>query len=190
MNQIVPLFLAFLLWSCTDRQQSHAFDNDYVDEIDFAGADTLFRIPSGAAEPEAAFCYVNQRGDTIVPYGRYAYSFTDTIVTYGIVMESSESGSDLVAINQQGQRLYEVYRFDNGPDYVEEGLFRILRNGQTGFADTTGKIVIDPQFGCAYPFSGGKAKVAYDCDLIADGDHMRMESDSWFYIDKTGQRLK
>lgn len=185
----MTLFLAFLLWSCTDRQPSHRFDKDYVDDLTFASPDTLFRIPVDTYEPGADFGYVNQRGDTVVPYGRFLHSFTDTILTYGIVTESSESGFELVGINQKGQRLYEVYLFDNGPDYVEEGMFRILRNGKTGFADTTGNIVIEPQFGCAFPFSGGKAKVAYDCTLVAAGEHTTMQSESWFYIDKQGRRM-
>ncbi len=189
MNQIVSLFLVFLLGSCTDRQQSQPFERDYVDDIAFASPDTLFRVPAGAYEPGADFGYIDQRGDTVIPYGRYAYSFTDTITTYGIVMESSETGSELVGINQKGQRLYEVYWFDNGPDYLEEGMFRIRRNGKTGFADATGKIAIEPQFGCAYPFSDGKAKVAYECTLTAEGDHTAMQSESWFYIDKQGRRI-
>lgn len=189
MNQIVSLILAFLLCSCADRQQNHRLDKDYVDDIDFASPDTLFRVPAGAYEPGADFGYVDQRGDTVIPYGRFAYSFTDTILTYGIVMESSESGSELVCINQKGQRLYEVYLFDNGPDYLEEGMFRIRRNGKTGFADATGKVVIEPQFGCAYPFSDGKAKVAYDCTLATEAEHTTMQSESWFYIDKQGRRI-
>ena len=189
MNQIVSLFLVFLLWSCADRPANHLPEKSYVDVVDFAGSDTLFRIPAGEYEPGADFCYVDQRGDTIVPYGQFSYSFTDTIVTFGIVMESAETGPELVGINQKGQRLYEVYLFDNGPDYVEEGMFRIKRNGKTGFADTAGQIVIAPQFECAYPFSGGKAKVAYDCTLTTEADHTDMKSESRFYIDQQGRKI-
>ncbi len=134
--------------------------------------------------------YVNQKGDTILPVGKYSHCFSDTIRTFGIVVEEGNSASDLIGIDQAGNRLYEIYWFDNGPDYVEEGLFRILRNGKIGFADTTGRVVIEPQFACATSFAQGKAKVTFECELVSDpgDDHKRMESDSWFFVDRGGRK--
>lgn len=57
-------------------------------------------------------------------------------------------------------RHYATYQFDNGDDYVSEGLYRIVdRKGHIGYADETGKTVIRPRFAFGYPFEGGKAKV-------------------------------
>lgn len=55
---------------------------------------------------------------------------------------------------------YEAFQYDNGDDYVSEGLYRIVdRKGRIGYADETGKTVIRPRFAFGYPFEGGKAKV-------------------------------
>lgn len=59
-------------------------------------------------------------------------------------------------------RNFYVVECDNGPDYVKEGLFRIMdEKGLMGFADSSGHIIITPQFKFAYPFEGGKAKVTF-----------------------------
>jgi hypothetical protein len=190
MKKNLNIFCLFVIFACSNGQLPDQVESAYFDIEDFSPTDTLFRVAPKEYELGAPFCYVNQQGDTIIPYGRFVQSFSDTIVTYGIVVEKTEDKFDLIGINQKGQRLYDVHWFDNGPDYLEEGLFRILRNGKTGFADSTGKIVIEPQFDCAFPFSNGRAKVAYDCAFEKDLDHITMKSDHWIFIDKTGKEIR
>lgn len=191
MNNILTLLTLLLLFSCNDRvaseQEPPPPDRTYIDPVDTPG-DTLFRTPGDSYMLGEPFAYVNQRGDTIVPLGSFAVSFTDTIISFGIVLED-EGQPELIAINPRGERLYEVYLYDNGPDYLSEGLFRILRNEKIGYADADGRIVIPPQYACAHPFAGGRAQVALDCVLVDDGEHQRMRSDNWFYIDKQGRKM-
>ena len=53
----------------------------------------------------------------------------------------------------QARNFFYVVECDNGPDYVKEGLFRIMdEKGLMGFADSSGHIIITPQFKFAYPF--------------------------------------
>ena len=48
------------------------------------------------------------------------------------------------------------FRYDNGPDYVREGLYRIVDDrGRMGYADESGRVVIAPRFAFAHPFEGG-----------------------------------
>jgi hypothetical protein len=130
--------------------------------------------------------YLNPQGDTIIPFNKYLACFTDTFKTSAIVANSKT----IVAIDRQEKVLYEVFLYDNGPDYPAEGLFRIVQNNKIGFADAlTGKIVIQPQFTCAYPFEGGKAKVSNNCTIKPEGEHSLWISDTWDYIDKTGKVL-
>jgi len=83
-----------------------------------------------------------------------------------------------------------VFPFDNGPDYTSDGLFRILAKNRIGYADSsTGKIIINPQFECAWPFERGIAKVSIDCQKRADGEHSTWSSDRWYYIDKSGRKV-
>lgn len=127
--------------------------------------------------------YVNSIGDTIIYFGQYYYCYTDTIKDYGIVLDTN---GHYKAIDNQGNYLYDVKWFDNGPDEVSEGLFRIILNGKTGYANEKGQIVIEPQYECTTPFKNGKARVTYKCNLMDSGEHKVMTSDSWFYIDKKG----
>jgi hypothetical protein len=90
--------------------------------------------------------------------------------------------------NRKKKTLYEVFPFDNGPDYPSEGLIRVVKNGKIGYANAkTYTLVIAPQFDCAFPFENGKAKVSYHCRTIKDGEHNIWTSDSWQYVDKKGK---
>ena len=129
--------------------------------------------------------YKNQGGDIVIPPGKYLRCFTDTFRTYAIV---AKPNSGFVAIDRQENVLYEVYPFDNGPDYTSEGLFRIVENNKIGYADSlTGKVVIKPQFDCALPFENGLAQVSNDCKTLTDGEHSSWINDHWYYIDKRGK---
>lgn len=102
-------------------------------------------------------CYLNERGDTIVPYGKYRYCQTDTIKKIGFAYENKPKDARIICINDAGKELFYVFKYDNGPDYIQEGLFRIMNeDGLVGFADSLGNVIIEPQFKFAYPFKGGK----------------------------------
>lgn len=88
-------------------------------------------------------------------------------------------------------RHYAAFQYDNGDDYVSEGLYRIVdRKGRIGYADETGKTVIRPRFAFGYPFEGGKAKVTDSGERKevagSGGEHWYWESDDWYYIDRNG----
>jgi WG containing repeat len=131
--------------------------------------------------------YKNLKGDVIIPLGKYSMCLTDTFRTYAIVNTAHKS---FVAIDRQENILYQVFPFDNGPDYTSDGLFRVLIKNKIGYADSsTGKIVISPQFECAWPFEHGIAKVSVDCSMHSDGEHTTWLSDSWHYINKAGEKV-
>lgn len=139
-------------------------------------------------------CYLNERGDTIVPYGKYRYCQTDTIKKIGFVYENKPKDARIICINDAGKELFYVFKYDNGPDYIQEGLFRIMNeDGLVGFADSLGNVIIEPQFKFAYPFKGGKTKVTLKGErkvvLESDGEKHYWESETWFYIDKKNRRL-
>lgn len=136
-------------------------------------------------------CYLNERGDTIIPYGKYRFCQTDTIRNIGFVYEN-ESNAKIVCINVKGRKLFNVFKYDNGADYVREGLFRITDDkGLIGFADTLGNIIIKPQFKFAFPFENGKAKVTFSGESKevpdSNGEKHYWDSSQWFYINKNGK---
>ena len=132
--------------------------------------------------------YKNSKGDIVIALGKYEMCFTDTLKTYAIVVKPNFR---IVAIDRKETILYEVFPFDNGPDYPSDGLFRIIENSKIGYADSlTGKVVIKTQFDCACPFENGVAMVSNDCTTQVEGEHSSWVSDHWFYIDKTGKEVE
>src|ERR1035437_2341482 len=62
-----------------------------------------------------------------------------------------------IAINKKDSLVLSPYIFDNGPDYVQEGLFRFVENNKIGYSNLKGQQIIPAQFDFASPFSGGLA---------------------------------
>jgi hypothetical protein len=142
-------------------------------------------------------CYLNNKGDTIIPYNRgYLYVGWKEIGRLGLV-KARKDGLMWTAINNQGKKLFKVFGlYDFSPDFVSEGKFRIVEGkqdegGLVGFADTLGVVRIKPQFKAATPFHFGKAKVTMTGKLDrSDPEMPEWKSDDWFYIDENGKRIE
>lgn len=85
---------------------------------------------------------------------------------------------------------YPPFDFDNGGDYVSDGMMRIIDDkGRFGYADSTGHTVIIPRFAFGFPFEGGRAKVTDSGHEVREGEHSRWVSKKWYYIDKSGCKV-
>jgi hypothetical protein len=153
--------------------QNKAFTNDFL-------------VKNSVGENGKYYGYVNQNGVEIVPVGKYLFCFEDTIRTFGAVMTKDKV---CMGIDKNGKELYEIYFYDNGPDYLVDNRFRIIQNGKIGYANELGEIIIKPQFECADGFENGKARVTNDCESKQDGEYTSLESDSWFFINTKGEKL-
>lgn len=92
--------------------------------------------------------------------------------------------------DERYRKRYPAFQFDNGDDYVVEGMYRIVdHQGRIGYADETGATIITPRFKFAHPFQNGKAKVTDSGEKIPDGEHYFWNSPNWYYIDKTGRKI-
>lgn len=90
---------------------------------------------------------------------------------------------------------YRPYQFDNGDDYVSDGLYRIVDSrGRIGYAAPDGTVAIKPRFAFGYPFAQGRARVTDSgCpDTVpgSGGEYHVWISDSWYWIDKSGSPLQ
>jgi hypothetical protein len=130
--------------------------------------------------------YVNSKGDTVIHPGKYPMCFTEKFDKFAIV--STNDG--IVGIDRKENILFNVFVFDNGPDYPSNGLFRIIKDGKIGYADLNGKIIIQPKYDCAYPFKNGKAKVGIGCKSQTTGEHSSWVGGKWYTIDKKGNTVK
>ena len=180
------------LFSCKGTQSVDIKTKEYSD-VDSIYTDYLVKFSDEIdSSNEKSYGYRNLNGKTIIPQGKYNYCFTDTFKNFAFIFDDKLTNSKVVAIDRNENILFDAYMFDNGPDWLEDGLFRIVRNGKIGYADCNGVIVIEPKFECANQFENGIARVALDCKLVkdkSDSEHSRMESNSWFYIDKKGNKI-
>ncbi len=120
--------------------------------------------------------------------GKYDDTPVDTRLVLPVVFKISD-------YDERQRKTYPAYQFDNGDDYVEDGMQRIIdENGRIGYADESGRTVITPRFKCAFPFENGKAKVADYGETKevpgSGGEYHYWESDGWYYIDKTGRKIE
>lgn len=189
---VTLLVLIAVLFSLHDTQNTpntSDFSKKYTDLTGAIPNDYLVAISTDSlAELGSPTGFVTTTGDTIIPIGKYSHCWTDTLKTFAIVADTKETQGDIVAIDRNENILFDVYLFDNWPDEPSEGLFRVIRNGKIGYANTHGFIQIPCAFECAFPFENGKAKVTYHCELLKD-EHSIANSNEWFYIDYKGNKV-
>lgn len=101
--------------------------------------------------------FKNSAGAVVIPATyRFAYEFGT-----GGIAAAVDGTTPFVFIDSAGKVIAKAYAYDNGPDYFQDGLARIVDpRGKIGFIDNRGKIVITPQFDDAASFCHGKAEVA------------------------------
>lgn len=109
----------------------------------------------------ATYGYKNGAGEVVIaPRFGFAYEFGAGGVAAAVERPEDEAGqARFWFIDPSGKPLAEAYAFDNGPDYFQEGMARIVDGGKVGFIDRTGAIVIAPQFVEARSFCHGQASV-------------------------------
>lgn len=184
------LFLLLIGCNSSLPEKENTIQKDYATLIDASSADKLIPITKeGILKFGVPCAFINNLGDTVIPFGRFSVFETDTLVTYTFVKDDEKG---VVGINRKGEILFDAFiHGDVQLDQYSEGLVRILQNDKIGYADITGKIIIKPKYKYALPFINGKAKVANDCEEIIDeNDHSKWESNSWFYINKNGEKIK
>jgi hypothetical protein len=119
--------------------------------------------------------FKDSNGKIIIP-AKYAYSFTDTLNFAAIV--SSRDYKSITAINHRDSVLFEVFNYDNRPDYIEEGLFRFVENKKIGFANKEFKKIIPAQFDYAAPFEEGIAFFKMGGEKKQEGEHFYWANES------------
>ena len=128
---------------------------------------------------------------------RYHMVYTDTLCRMATVMTTEW---EVICIDRHDNILCRPFIFDNGPDYVSEGVFRIVENGKMGFADTNGNIVIPAVFDFVAPFGEGVEELKEEgvAGYVMGGYRHYLPGDEYWtwaggyesgYINHTGQRF-
>jgi len=97
---------------------------------------------------------------------KYLATYTDKLCHMAMVLDAEKGW---IGIDKNDQILVVPYIYDNGPDYPEEGLFRVVANNKIGFADSTGKQLIPAQFDFVTPFRDGYAIYYIGGEKIYEG---------------------
>jgi hypothetical protein len=135
-------------------------------------------------EVSESCAYVDANGKMMIDCNKYLLCFSETFDNYAIVLNQDK---EMIAINKEEEVLYQVFVYDNGPDYPSDGYFRIIQDGKIGYADAqTGEIKIKPQYAAAKPFENQYAPVCPNCELVKEEDHSFWGNGKWGLIDKTG----
>lgn len=199
-NQITLLIISLMgICSCQQQPKEEPIYYEYCDRQawDTISEGILLAIgKEGYLRWGQSVAYVDLNGDTIIPFGKYAYLGSDTLLHVANVLEYSGDSSHgkwrWLAIDRNQHELYEVVSYDIAPDPVKEGLVRAKRNGKMGFANRYGQIVIPCKYEYVQWFENGVAVVTHEARIAKDkyDDHAHAESDHWFYIDKKGRRVE
>lgn len=129
--------------------------------------------------------YKNRRGEIVIPA---RFRIAGDFAKNDLAPVLDETG--WCYINKKGAVVIRSpFIFDNGADYFKEGLVRIVSSqDKFGFADASGKTVIEPQFDYAQSFSEGVAAVCIECRKEkADAEHSYMTGGRWGYVNRLGR---
>ena len=144
-----------------------------------------FRDTTKAGEP---FGYKNKKGKVVFP-AKYIAVYTQKFYTSAMVLDEGE----WIAIDRKGKVILKPFIFDNGPDYIKEGLFRFVENGKMGFADIHCKKIIPATFDFVEPFNEGLAQYTMGGKKVYEN-----AGEYWIwkggyetgYINKIGKKVK
>lgn len=131
--------------------------------------------------------YKNTTGEVVIK-AEFIYTYTDTFYFMAIVLKNGE----WLGIDREQKIILKPFIYDNGPDYIEEGLFRFVENEKIGFATIDGEKIIEAKYDFASPFENGLSEYTL-------GGHKEYENggEYWFwtggyengFMNKTGQKF-
>ena len=83
-------------------------------------------------------------------------------------------------------RVVRTHFYDNGADYFEEGLTRMISSNKFGYMNKDLKTVIIPKYDFAFPFRNGHAIVCNQCKAEYTDDHRKVAGGNWGVINRNG----
>jgi hypothetical protein len=196
-NYAICIGIALLIFSsCRQNIKREITDYKYYDiqYSDTMSSDSLIAVTDEEfLQFGSRVAYISLNGDTVIPFGHFAYFGTDTLVHFATVFEQLNDSAlgRQIAIDKNQNILFDLVMFDNGPESFHDGLLRVLRNGKMGYANRFGQIVIPCIYDYAKWFDNGQAEVTFKAKEYLDmEEHRRVESDEWFKIDRKGNKIE
>ena len=175
------LLLVAALWNSCHRAETPACDK------------TLTLLSFEDTTLVCGWGFKDQQGQVVIP-PQYCAVFQDAFVdriacVVDARQKTVEGRNRLIAIDKCNNFVLEPFQFDNGPDYVREGVFRFWKDGKIGFADKDGNTVIPPQFDFAGPFEQGMTGFCMGCKPQVFDEYKEWRGGKWGFIDKKGKAV-
>ncbi|MCE9600003.1 MAG: WG repeat-containing protein, partial [Spirochaetia bacterium] len=133
-------------------------------------------------ELDGRYGFKNEKGDVRLTA---RYFFASEFNRHGFASVAEESG--FFFIDQKGKHRFQMFAYDNGPDYFAEGLARFVEKGKVGFFNEKAERVIPATFDFATPFENGFTVACNGCKRKMDGEHWTMEGGKWMVLRKSGK---
>jgi hypothetical protein len=187
IKSILLSTVVIVLGSCSSDNKSNVPEKP-VYRTDYSAPEITkpdFDVVLSRFEKDSLFGYKSRGGRIVIPA---EYDFAqERFVNYGIVRNT---GGEFMGIDSQGKFLYNIYFFDNGPDYIDCNRFRIIKDGKIGFANgKTGRIEILPELSYADYFNENLAVfcIGGEEKKTSDGEHSYWLGGNWGVIDTEGK---
>lgn len=157
----------------------------------------LLSAGTGLAQAPACHVLTEEHGLWALPgcevvEGRLRLS-ADTLaqLPYDVHGLAAISAADSFHYVTRDGRTQAVITWDNGPDYLQEGLLRGRIGDRIGYFNAHLEPAFSATFDFGWPFSDGVAQVCNGCRRGATGQdgHTPMEGGEWFHIDRRGHRV-
>jgi hypothetical protein len=142
----------------------------------------------------------NQDGKIIVPAQFKVFSYLEdgevvageTIYFDGFRKdEQKEKNAWGYVYDKKGNFLYRPFFYDNGADYLSEGVRRFVKNGKVGFVDRNGAVIIKPEHDFVSPFNYGYAAFCDGCDWEkTEDEHKSIVGGIWGVMNFKGEVVK
>jgi hypothetical protein len=161
---VKTLFVLMLLFSNQSFGQKKSIKNCLISYLDSTSGKTLMGYKSLIGE--------------IIIKAKYQNG-SDTLCRMAIVLNSEFK---FVGIDRNDSIILRPYIYDNGPDYVEEGLFRFVEKGKIGFANLDGQKIISAKYDFATPFSDGISEYSLGGEEIYEDGKTRKTDNSRKWI--------
>jgi hypothetical protein len=171
-----PLLFPLFLFACS----SPVSDKKEITAKDTLQTQTLF-----AFEKDGRYGYKDAKGkEMLTP--KYMEVFTDTFDHRIALVADSVEG--IMAIDRKGKKLFTPFIFDNGPDYVSEGVFRYTDKNKMGFASMD-SIVLPAKYDFVTPFHEGLACFGRGFTMSRGEEGTSLTGGKWGFVNLKGDTV-
>ncbi|TGN10389.1 WG repeat-containing protein [Leptospira ilyithenensis] len=140
------------------------------------------RQPLVSFEENDLFGFKNKTGKVIIPpQYSHVFDFNEKKVAFVLGKDGWS------CIDSNNKHLLSPFIFDNGPDYLSEGMGRFVEKGKIGFFDSACKKKIKADYDFAQPFENKFSIVCNGCYSKKSGEHSVIKGGKYGAIDKKGK---